>query len=551
MRRFVERSALIQIVFLSAMFYAAIPVIVSLGSPALKNTLPTLLPLLSGLLSLPVFLSAPLRRAVMQIMRSTRLLVFFLGNGITLVASLLFLALAIELSNAPTAILIVESWPLFTALILAPLLAGQVRKLNAGEAFWGAVAVLGVGLALKPEGAMTDLVRDNWLGVVMALISAMMMGAAVGFKAWCTRYLKHEHGINPLGGYFVMQLYYLPVTLLALPLLLMNLPDERPVSLAAIVTGWDAGLIALVVAVNIASGVLFSYATLRMRNASDTYLWFFAPAIAFGLYALFGPTNLRAEELLGLSFVVSANLISAIRKDTSLSFRALIVALLAIGTWCFLAPVNSGFAYYFEALGVLSIFFVILLSFALDWLQRQRETLQQHMIELRAMIAALPQPLRTQGEDYLTRMDHAEHPSLYRRAYHLMARMLAQHGAEDTAAKLGSAVAIRRHDLRIGYFVALGAILMASLVIGLGARSDGWVHDFFATIYLSAMVFVFCFLIESMAARNAPVYRRKPTLAGVPEIDLPPGRRLDVSSFWTLVLSLFLVTVFAILFIFY
>ncbi|TVR58786.1 MAG: hypothetical protein EA420_16825 [Candidatus Competibacteraceae bacterium] len=199
----------------------------------------------------------------------------------------------------------------------------------------------------------------------------------------------------------------------------------------------------------------------------------------------------------------------------------------------------------------MSIFFVILLSFALDWLQRQRIMLQQHMIDLRAMIAALHQPARKKSEAYLANMDHAEHASLYRRAYQLLARVLAREGAPEISAKLSSAVAIRRHDLRIGYFVALGAILMASLVIGVGARGDGWEYDFFATIYLSAMVFVFCFLIENMTTRNAPVYRKFPTVPGVPEIFLPLGRRLDISSFWTLVLSLFLVSVFALLFIYY
>ncbi len=547
MRRLFGRFGLIQIVFLSAVFYASIPVIVALGSAELATILPTLLPLISGALSLPLLLKPRLRGAVWAVITQPKALTFFLGNAVTFVASLVFLSLAITFSNAPTAILIVESWPLFTALILAPMLGTAIRKLNAAEVFWGAAAVFGIMLALKPEGRIIDLLSGQWLGVAFALVAAALMGAAVGFKAWCTRYLKDRHAIDPIRGYFVMQLFFLPITLLALPVLVLTAPQQDVLSLSGLVSTRDLGLVGLIVVVNVISSVLFSYATLRMRSASDTYLWFFSPAISFGLYALVGPSSLRPEEILGLTFVVSANLISAIRDDTSLSFRALVVSLLAVGTICFLWPMQAEFDGYFDVLAVLSIFFVILLSFALDWSQRQREGLEGHMIELRAHLAALPVPARATCEGFALRMDAATHRSQYRRAHDLLARELARLNVPTASATLDACAATWRNDLRIGYFVALGAILLASLMIGLGARGGSWVHDLFATIYLSAMVFVFFFLIESVQARTAPVYQAG--RLGAWNIRLPVGRRVGVTTIWTLVLSLFLVAVFAILFI--
>jgi drug/metabolite transporter (DMT)-like permease len=543
MRQLFRRFDLIQVVFLSAVFYAAIPVIMALGSPELARVLPTFLPFISGLIALPALASARMRAAVLVILRSWRTLGYFVGNAATFVASLVLLSIAIRESSAPTAILIVESWPLFTALLLAPMLGQSVRKLNKGEFFWGVVAVLGIGLALKPDGNLAQMFAAQWVGILAALGSAALMGAAVGFKAWCTRWLKAEHNISPIGGYFVMQVFFLPLALLALPFL----PLPQAQTGAAWIAYDDLGLVGLIVGVNTVSSVLFSYATLRMRQASDTYLWFFAPAISFGLYALIGPQSLRDMELLGLTFVVSANLISAIRDDTSLSFRALIVSLLAVGSICFLWPLTTAIDGYFEVLSVLSIFFVILLSFALDWSQRQREGMAAQIIALRAHIATGKDLRHGLCDDLVLRLDRAQHRSVFRRAVLLLEREFVRAGDATGLALLNTFAAIWRNDLRIGYFVALGAILIASVLIGLGARGDHWVYDLFATIYLSAMVFVFFFLIETVQDRSAPLFARRARPGW--GIDLPTGRRVRMTTVWTLALSLFVLTIFAVLFV--
>ena len=88
-------------------------------------------------------------------------------------------------------------------------------------------------------------------------------------------------------------------------------------------------------------------------------LRFFSPVIAFGLFAPVGDTGLEARELIGLAFIVSANLVSAIRTDTTFPFRALIASLLVVGGVCALVPLPEGWrmTVYYDALAVLSLFY--------------------------------------------------------------------------------------------------------------------------------------------------------------------------------------------------
>lgn len=544
MTRLARRITTAQLILASATFYAAIPVIITLGSADLKYALPTLLVAMKTLVSLPVLLWADVRRALAATLRSARRTGFQMLNAGGFIGSLYFFAMAIE-GGAPTmAIVVLETWPVLTALVIAPIAAHSIEKLSRGELFWGLVAIIGVAFVLAPPEQLLDQLGAQKTSIGHALLSAGLMALSVAAKAVCVRDLKAIERIGPLRSYFILQIMFLPVLVVYVAgvLVFEGLDGLRP---TLGVTRDNMLIVAGIFLANILSSMLFSVATLKMKRASETFIWFFAPAIAFLLFVLTGPRALTDHELIGLTFIVSANLLSAIRADVGLPFRALVASLLTIGAFCHFVPGGGAGmgATYFDALSVLSIFFVIILSFTMEWVARRREEFERHMVALVNALGHLPPADRRLAGEMLCRLEAARHPILFRRIYDRLARLLGRLGADRAAAALNELANAQNHRLPVGYFVSLGAILLASLVIGLLSRDGGWVADVFATIYLPSMIFAFALLIERSQFARQPMVRLPVAGDAALRIRVHARRPTRDAVFWTLFLSLFVLAV--------
>ncbi|MDP5306641.1 hypothetical protein [Paracoccus spongiarum] len=456
----------------ASVLYSLIPLAMTAGGADLAVHLGAILPILLGLLSIPAIFALHLGGAFRQIVTDLRLSALMLANAACLVLSFVLLSAALASGRHVASVIIAETWPFFAALTMQYLRRQRVQSLSAGDLFWGLVSVAGVALVMRGEfNAAPVLTRGhpaapdfggNWLSgyagpsgtLLLAGAAAVAMGLAVSLKARIADILLQRHDIGPFRGYAIIQAYFLPVGLLALPFLSL-----RPVSIGA----GDLVPVALVALLNVASSIAFTIGTLRMTHASQTYVSFFSPLFAMIWLSVAHWTIPVEDQLLGISFLLGSNLMVALKQDLSIALRGMIAGLLLVGAACHMTPPVES-ENYFEVVAALSVFFVVYFVFVMELLVRWGD------------------------EELLLRVE-LSHP-----------------GDPGNAALLGSLAhrlrALSTRQVYFGHVAVMVLIFLASATVGVFARPEGWVFSLFVTLYVSAMLYSVLLVIVSVRARR-------------------------------------------------
>lgn len=537
-----RRASTIELILLSAAAYAAIPVVLSELDPLLVTSFPLVMILLKLMIALPVLLWRIGRHKVLSSIRDRSVLLFSSLQAFFFVLSLVLFSLSLTNLGTPVAIVIAETWPIPSAIAMSFLLRDQLSRLTISEFIWGAIAFVGVMLVLDMPNTLGQMTTGTWVGTLWALASAIAMGLSTAFKARAVKLLKDRHKVGPIFSYFLLQFFFLP----ALPifaLFFIGFTGSDPsITVASSTLVSALPLVALIVALNFTSSVLYSFATLKLERASDGFVWFFTPAFSLLLFTLWTDEPLAGHELIGLTFILSSNLLLTIAADTTRAFKALVLSVLGAGSWCyFVDPIFTENEHYFDAISILSIFFVVILAEGLGQIQRQTDSEDQLLIRLNHDLAEAPVGMERQFECLLEARD----PISFKRRYHILRRELIANDMRHVALQLDQLAYSRNRTLRLGKHVSLAACLFASAAIGLAARPQTWLAEVFITVYLPSMVFSFFVLIEGQLDTEQPLFRRLSKSNHTYVVRIMSLKSPRDSIIWSLILSGSIISTYA------
>ncbi|MEC9367143.1 MAG: hypothetical protein VX871_00430 [Pseudomonadota bacterium] len=543
-------------IFVSATAYAAIPVALTFLSADGIAGFPLLLAAamaLAGIVAMPVVLREGRGAAILA---DRPLLVASVTQAACFVLSLYFFTLAARDGNDVMAVLLMECWPIVAAMMIGPFLARQFASLSPREGLWALVALAGVMVLITDRENMLSgrfFHRNDPASIAYALLSMFLMAASVVLKARASEILRKDHGIGPLPGFVVLQVCFAPLVPFA-----WALSAFGEAALLPALAGVDYLVVLAVFLLNLVSGVFFTYGTLHLQRASDTFVWFFAPAISVLMLASVRTVVPTFNELIGIALIVSSNLLMTFRADHGLSYRASLLALLASGTICAYLP-GSGFNQYFDCLSVLSIFFVVLLSFMIGrFAERNGEELHllaglfSHVAAAKARQPALARELLRR----LGQLQTARSRVVLRRRYWQSIRLLQKLKNKEMRANikcdLDLYITSRHRGVAFGQIFALGGCVYATLLIGLFARGEGWPYDLFITVYAPSMVFAFFTLLDLQLGRVGMHFRPADFIARDVHVSrVLLGRVRPDHVAWSCMLLAFVVLVFTLIFVGY
>ncbi len=536
-----RRASTIELILLSAIVYAAIPVVLSELDTELVSSFPVVMIGLKVLIALPVVLRRSGRAKLLQSIRDWE--VFWLAStqALFFVLSLLFLALSLSKIDVPVAIVIAETWPIPAAIAMGLLMSDQLKRLNLSELIWGTIAFVGVILVLDLPGELDKITQGTWTGAALALASAATMGLSSALKARAVRRMKSAYHIGPFLSFFLLQFFFLP----ALPIFIayqhVFAADSTANALPLGVLAASLPLVGLIVFLNFTSSVLYSFATLKLVRASDGFVWFFTPAFSLLLFSIYTGQALKGHELIGLTFILSSNLLLTIAADTSRSFKALILTTLGTGSVCYFIPPSYDSTHYFDAIAILSIFFVVILSEGWRQIASQSDREEALLLDINHEIQSYAPDLHAEFD----KLARETHPSFFKRNYRLLRRTALERKLAHLPLLLDRLAHARNRSIQLGKFVSLSACVIASAAIGLLARPDGWLTSIFITVYLPSMVFSLFILIEGHLGNQTLRFRAASAAPSTMIVRILAGRAPRDSVIWSLLLSGFIILTYA------
>ncbi|GAA5217156.1 hypothetical protein GCM10025776_20600 [Corallincola platygyrae] len=164
------------------------------------------------------------------------------------------------------------------------------------------------------------------------------------------------------------------------------------------------------VAILALGSLLYDLSVYSADNASISALWYLMPVGAVVILAVMQGRLLNQYEAVASALIVSSNIFLALRYPLRSSLLVLFVSVCLIGIWILFAPV-SPIENYYDLLGVSTVFFVLLATFALDRstsLNRERESLLGEFNEqVISVLESAPKAGEQKADDgYLAQLKH-------------------------------------------------------------------------------------------------------------------------------------------------
>ena len=543
-----SRITTTQFFLLSALSYATIPVLLSQLDEESLFGLPSMLIAIKVAFSLPLLLRPQIFYIFKSILRNSKLSFLSVLQALFFTLSIVFLAFATSKGSVPVAVAISETWPIFAALFVAPLLGERIKGLNRIELFWGLMAFVGVAVVVSDPKQMFDVSNLNIVTASLAALAALSMGISTAIKARCVQEITDEFKIGQIKVYFILQLFFAPLILVWLPISYFIDPTNNQASADIWLTVLSAnfGIVFLVFLANLASSVFYSEATLKMKRASDTFIWFFAPVFSFILYALYTGTAIKSHEIIGLMIILSSNIIISLSADSTISFRAMIASILIVGTVCFYVdPITIDNDRYFDAMSVLSIFYVIILSVCINRSVDKKNEEARLLLSLSSFMKHKSEKIQA----LFSNLMQSNNPLLIKRSYRLLRREIDKEEDDECAEKLDQYALLKGETIGFGYYIVLAAAILASIFIGIFARNDDIISNVFILIYLPSMIFPFFSLLDF--SRSEPNFVRIVKTSGRTNYysRILAGRSELENIFWSSILSFLIIAGY--IFVFY
>ena len=192
---------------IAAVLHATIPVVILiLGDNALNNAISVTgsIIVISIMVTLVYFRRANVRAALKDVW----LVVYAALSALGYFGFLYLFAVSKSVANPIYALVIVESWPIFTAVLFPLVHIGRTRRLSLFEYIVGALALTGLVLVSEPAASQEDFLDVDLAGITAPLLAMLAMALAATMKALHVQRAKRTYGIGPVLSYFLL---YIPV----------------------------------------------------------------------------------------------------------------------------------------------------------------------------------------------------------------------------------------------------------------------------------------------------------------------------------------------------
>lgn len=515
----------------AALLYAAIPFVVLISASPTENIVESLFlatVAASVVICLPRFFDKERRGVLLD----GKLFAISFLNLVGFLGFVYAVSVSRGVSDPIYTLVIIESWPLIVAWALPQFQTRKIEMLSPSSIVISLLALAGVCLIALPQlqndGA--NPLNQSVLGLVWPIVgmAAIVLGTIA--KARYVEIAKRRHDVDEVASFFTMYAQTLPFAVVYL--LIFGISE---LDLSANMVGLTGIAIAII---NAVSAILFSYGTLRTRNASDVFIWFFAPVFSVAFYCIFNATLPNAYETAGISLIVGSNLLISLKSDDRVGYRLGVLSMMVAGTICVfpsLAPMSE----FYDALAVLAIFVTITLAFMLERVAA-RSAFELDIFETaKSMI-----PISEKGALQIERINkmQAERSPILLRWDH---RKLAQMGTDKEVLKLlREGCASRSRGLSLTNLFSVVATSVAILILAAVGRPVGWQHDFMVFLFVPSLVYALAYMVDLNNSRFLSY--SKPV---ADYLDFAPAkqirRRFGVrNQLWSVVLIIFLVANF-------
>jgi drug/metabolite transporter (DMT)-like permease len=507
------------------------PVLILLyGSNATQDTLFVLLIMtyMSTVLGLNNFTKAKYRHAVM----SPRLFLISAFSNASFLGFIFFTTLSIRNGSPFFNLIIIEAWPIFTAILFPLFAIGRTEKLGMFEYLLAALAIFGVSLVSK-ESVQNVLSRNvSAESLIYPFVAMLLMGLSSTLKARYVQEAKQRFGLNPFQSFFSMYTQFLPFTLVFLP---------HAITIEGLST--DSISLALAIAVvNIFSAITFSFGTLRIKRSTDLFIWFFTPIFSIFYFSLIESRLPSSLQLAGVAVIITCNLLASLDTKQRIAYRAGVIALSVTGSICIIVP-SSEMKNYYDAITVLGIFSTIILAFLLE------RTSQRAYLEVELFSKIYLNLLRNgrAGDTILLEKAFASRSELQFKK--IIRRIPFNSSTLDTVHDVGMLAGSRRVGIKISNLFSLSVCIVAIGVLCTTSRPEGWQHDLVALAFVPSIFYGLFYIIDLDRQRYQipyELYSCDNTLrATIPN-------RLSQATFqqnvWSTILILFLLLTFTLSF---
>ena len=297
----------------SAAVYAFLPVLIALSGLG-ENTKLNTAAICAGLVLQSVVYYIWRKKEVARAKEATsKRPVFILSlcviNAVAYALSVVFLIAAMHDSNAKiSTVIIVESWPIFNAVLLPFILKSKQSKAGVYELSLFVMALIGLVILAydntsgkQVEFDMFTLAQQD----IYAGLSLVFMVLSTLAKAKCTEYLQEVSSLSAYAAQFLFQTFYI-IPCVALALYGLNTTDN--VAAYAATLAQNAHWILAVCSAVWLTSALYTLANISQSSSTDHLVWFFAPIITALIMVVLQLDTLTENAVLGGILIVASNL---------------------------------------------------------------------------------------------------------------------------------------------------------------------------------------------------------------------------------------------------
>lgn len=473
---------------LSSLFYASIPVIVIMyGSAAVPLAIAT-----TAITAGVSMVVALWRRDIIKTLKDAELFLLSIVNKVFFFLFILFTGISYDNSAPIYTLVIIESWPLVAAFIVPLFLGSGVTKIDGESLVIGFFAFLGVLLVASPAfasfsfdiGANIDI--RSVLGLISPIFAMIFMVLASSVKARHAKIAFRRYGVNPADAYFGS-------FVAASPMILVFIAVFHFFDFEVFTVG-DVTFAALAVSLfNIASSIFFSFGTNKLKNSSDLFIWFFAPVFSVILFCLYEQRVPSDAESIGVSIIVSCNLLISLRADVRYSYSFTVISIMVMGVVCIFPPIDS-LPEYYDAVAVLSIFISVTLAFLLGRLsQRADREIQLFGRAISLAKGALDEPDFREFHRRATLLNNARGYVPIKRCYNNVSHLTDR---EEVLYPLRELSISKLRGIGFAHIFSSSLSIFALFVLISVARPSGWHHDLIAVLFFPSVMYAFLSAID-------------------------------------------------------
>ena len=300
-----------------------------------------------------------------------------------------FFALAIHHIDISVATIVYETWPIFMVILIPQLFKKRYRKITPTMLSMLIMGFIGFVFIITGQsggfGAL-DFASGSplFIGVVFAIIGSLLSSLAVydlkliaNLIKINTRFLgkakdKNRSSLSPMR----MSLFCVAIANVVIGTFstIMNVGVGMINNESLIMPDWRMLGVSMFAgfALAAAGSVMRRYAILITHNPSITAISYATPIFALIWLGVFSFIAVPRPDylIIGATIIISANLILNFEAEIRFAYKAFIIALWTCGVWIYL---HSSFSilYYFEAVEITSVVFILLLAFRMDRLVRR------------------------------------------------------------------------------------------------------------------------------------------------------------------------------------